>query len=248
MNTKYLAPFLIRIVTVLVYVLAKFPLTSPYSLHISLMWLVGLVVYYFFLKTRQPTPEQKSIFTYMGIVMIMLLVATTGWFVSPFFFLLYLLATALSFMFTPAVSIAFVVTLITLFSLSIGEIDLAYDFLVVLSFLTVIPLSYFLRKRYLQLKQSEKQILVLKEEYKEAQTKVESLLANVINKFAVEMRQPLSDIKLIAHHISGAKSVEAAQKDSEKIKALIEEALESLNDFEAKATGNKLLSTPKDNP
>jgi predicted membrane protein len=134
----------------------------------------------------------------VSAIFALLLVASTGWIVSPFFFTLYLLAILLGFTFTPSTSVAFILTLAGLFSFDIGTIDIAYDYLTILSLLTVIPLTFYLRKEYLRLKETEKEILVIRKDEKVYQNKVEDLLANKVNDFAVNLRQPINDTKQLA--------------------------------------------------
>ncbi|MDA1317235.1 MAG: hypothetical protein O3B87_04385 [bacterium] len=90
---------------------------------------------------------------------ILLVVAATGWFFSPFFFALYLLALLLAFEFESAASIGFIGVLAVLFSLNVGKVDIAYDFLVILSLVSFIPLTFYLRKEFLKLKETEKRDL-----------------------------------------------------------------------------------------
>lgn len=145
-------------------------------------------------------------------------------------------------MYAPSVSIGFIVTLVALFSFNIGEVDLAYDFLIILSLLTTIPVGLFLRKEYLKLKESHKEILVLKHDQEQYKNKLEEVLANTMNNFAVNLRQPLNDIKQLAYLMEKAKG-KNEDKDRERIIASSEEALRILKDFEEETTGKKLLTT-----
>ena len=145
---------------------------------------------------------------------------------------------------SPAVSAGFIATLVGLFSFNIGEVDLAYDFLIVLSLLLIIPLSIYLRKQFLKLKEAQKDILVLNSDQKrEFQNKLEEVLANKVNNFAVEIRQPINDIKQLSYKLEASQTKEDFEERKKRIIASSEGALRMLKDFEEEATGKKLLST-----
>lgn len=189
------------------------------------------------LKKKSAELSSSKNFIYLVTSANLFLVGVTGWFFSPFFFTLYLMTILLSFLFSLSVSFAFVGTLIALFSVNIGEVDLAYDFLIVLSLLTTIPLSWYLRREYLKLKQVRKDILIL-EEHKKCESKVEEVLANKINNAAVELRQPINDVKLMSYRLG--KDV----KNRDRMINALEEALRVIKKFEGEATGKTPLSTP----
>lgn len=251
---KKLSPFLLKLapsagviaITVIVFILTKNPITSPFSLHMTLASLIVLLIYIYYIKKQGKAAKETKTFIFLVSLFILFLVSATGWFFSPFFFSLYLLTILLAFVFYPTISLSFVVTLVGLFSLNIGEVDLAYDFLVVLSLLTVIPLSFYLKKEYLRIKEGEKKILVLKKEGKAPQGKVEEILSNKVNDFAVNLRQPINDIKQLAYRLSKVRTKETAEKNRERIIASSEEALRMLKNFEEKVTGKTLLITPED--
>ena len=234
------------LLTVGVFILTKNPLTSRFSLHFTLLSLLLFLVYIYRTKKQGKAVRETKTFFYLATVLILFLVASTGWFFSPFFFSLYLLAIFLTFVFPAPVSFGFVFTLVGLFSFNIGEIDLAYDFLVVLSLLTVLPLSFYLKREYLRLREAEKKILVLEKDGGGYENKVEEILANKVNNFAVNLRQPINDIKQLAHRLTKINQKEEAEKDRQRIIASSEQALRMLKDFEEEVTGKKLLSNPED--
>ena len=151
-SLKRLPYIIIPAMTIAIYLLTKLPAISLFKLQLTALSLLVLAVYSYFLKRKKLTHLTNDTFVYLLIAFVLFLVASTGWFFSPFFFFLYLLAIFLAFIFSAKMSIIFVVVLATLFSFNIGEVDLAYDLIVVLSFLTTIPLSLYLRKNYLKLR------------------------------------------------------------------------------------------------
>jgi len=147
--------FFIVLLTFTVFLLTNNPITRPFSLQMLLLSLLVFVIMIFLLKKKNIALVHSTKFHYLLIVTVLFLVGVTGWYFSPFFFTLYLLAIMLSFVFSSFVSCLFAITLAVLFSFNVGEVDLAYDILVILSFLTVIPLSYYLRKEYVKLKNQQ---------------------------------------------------------------------------------------------
>lgn len=238
---------LIIALTLGVFALTKNPFTGPFKLQMLLFILLVFGFYWFSLSRKKVSAFGSSGFIYLFIALVLFLVGATGWFFSPFFFSLYLLGITLALMYSPAVSIGFIVTLVTLFSFNVGEVDLAYDFLIILSLLFTIPVGLLLRKEYLKLKESSKEILVLQHEQQKYKNEVEEVLANTMNNFAVNLRQPLNDIKQLAY-LMGTIKGKSEEKDRERIIASSEEALRILKDFEEKTTGKKLLSTPSASP
>ena len=229
--------------TIAIFIATRSPLTAPYALHLTLVALIGLIVYIFFVKKQGKIIKETKSLVFLITVVLLFLVSATGWFFSPFFFILYLLTILLAFVYYPTVSLSFAVTLVGLFSLNIGEVDLAYDFLIVLSLLSVIPLSFYLKKEYLRLKEAEKKILVLEKDGQISTTKLEEILANKINNFSVNLRQPINDAKQLAYRLGKVKKPEAIQEAEQRIIASADEALRLLKNFEEQTTGEKLLTS-----
>lgn len=232
---------LIILITLGIFALTKNPLTGPFKLQMLLLVILTCAFYWFSLSRKGISAFTSSSFVYLFIALVLFLVDATGWFFSPFFFTLYLVGIALALMYSPTVSISFIVTLVILFSFNIGDVDLAYDFLIILSLLTTIPIGLFLRREYLKLKESNKEILVLKHDQEHYKNKLEEVLANTMNNFAVNLRQPLNDIKQLAYLMEKAKGKDG-ETDRERIIASSEEALRMLKDFEEETTGKKLLT------
>lgn len=233
------------VITLLVYFLSKNPFTSSLRLQFALLSLIALLVYSYFLKKRGTPYIEDTKFRYLLTIVVLFLVASTGWFFSPFFFVLYLWAVFLAFLFSPKASMSFVITLVILFSFNIGDVDRAYDFMVVLSLLTTIPLSLFLRKEYIKLKESQKEILVLQKQKENFNSTVEEVLANKISSMAVALKQPINDIKQLTFRMEDEKVKQKLELDRERILASSEEALRVIKEFEEQSTGKKLMVNPE---
>ena len=202
-------------------------------------------IYYPFLRSHISNQRLISTYLYIIFISILLWVGVTGWFLSPFFYLLYLLAIVLSFAYSPLVTLVFVIVLLGLFAPNIGSIDLTIDIITMISLFSVVPLTYFLQKEYLRLKQSENKVLVLEEERQKLENTVDEVLRNKVIKFAVDIRQPANDIKqiaLVAQREYERKKGTAAFK---KVVRLAEKTLKTIEEFEEKVTGKKLVHTKK---
>ena len=241
---KFKPAILVVALTLGVFALTKNPFTEGWKLQLLLVSILAAAFYGYKLVREGKGLSQTQSFVYLFIATVLLLVAATGWFFSPFFFTLYLLGVTLALMYSPTVSTSFIVTTVALFSFNVGEVDLAYDFLIILSLLATIPVGLSLRKEYLKLKESAKEILVLQHEHEKYKNELEEVLANTKNNFAVNLRQPLNDIKQLAFRMEKIKSQAEEKKDRERIIASSEEALRMLKNFEEETTGKKLLSTP----
>jgi len=243
---KPISPFITFILLPLgVFFLTKNPVTGSYSLQMTLVILIILCMYLFALRRKGEAVLHNRRFIYLTTIFILFLVVSTGWFFSPFFFLLYLLGIVLAFIFPVQISTGFIITLVILFSFNIGEVDLAYDFLIVLSLLLTIPLSLFLRKEYLKLKEAENEILVLQKEKENNINTVEAILANKINNVAVNLKQPINDIKQLAFRMGDIKEKQKLETNRKRILASSEEALRILKEFEEQSTGKKLVVNPE---
>lgn len=241
----HLSALSVVILTFAIFALTKNPLTSPFKLQMALLSMMVLTIFVLYVHRKEQAIAENKTFIVLLISSVLFLVGATGWFFSPFFFSLYLMSIVLAFILGPSASVGFIGALVTLFAFNIGEVDLAYDFLVVASLITSIPISFYLRREYLKLKEAQKDILVLEEEKKQYQSKVEEILANKINNLAVFLRQPITDIKLMAARLTKRKTKGELEKDSQRIVTSAEEALRILEGFEESTTDKKILSTPK---
>ncbi|MGH9857799.1 MAG: hypothetical protein ACRD4B_08145, partial [Acidobacteriota bacterium] len=146
--------------------------------------------------------------------------------------------------YTPAVAFGFLAALLIIFAFSVGEVDIAFDLMTLLSLLLVVPHVIYLRKKFLILRQTSKDILILEQDsgIKDTNT-ISKLLANRITNLGVTMRQPLTFIKqattllLQSDHLSPAEVVETMQR----IRTTATETLEMVRKFEGETSANEVL-------
>lgn len=226
----------------LVLVWTSAPVVSSYTLHLGVLAIVAAVSLTF---ARRGDTSLQLPRVILHTLIILLLVGGTGWFLSPFFFLLYLLPFYLGFLYVPSVAFGFLAAILVIFASSVGEVDIAFDLMTLLSLLLVIPLIIYLRRKYLVLRQSNKEILILENEshIKDAGT-ISSLLSNRVTSLGVDMRQPLTFIKQAAILLVEGRHMltqEEADQQIERIRTTAEEALELVRSFEGETSANKVL-------
>lgn len=214
----------------------------PYTAHLAVMlFLVAIGAN--FIKEA----SWQWLKTTLQVATILLLVGATGWFFSPFFFLLYLVPLYLGFLFTPLIAFSFLAGLLIIFSASVGEVNVAYDAMTLLSLLLVIPLVIYLRKKYLLLRQTSKDILILQEEggVRNVDT-IQRLLANRVTNLGVTVRQPLTFIKQAATILLDEKlDTDEVTTYLKRIHTTATETLEHIREFEGKTSANEMLMNNK---
>ncbi len=197
-----------------------------------------------FTKSQQVMVQTRTfkilIFAFVGAIL--LWVGNTGWFLSPFFYLLYLVAISLGFLFSNSVTLSFVLVLIAILLPQMGTVNTKIDFISIVSLLLIIPLTYFLRREYLVRVEKDKKILILEKGHKAIETKVEEILANRVTKLGAELREPINDIRQLA--LYAKKNKEYNRKEFEAIISSSEKALSQLKSFEENTTGRILVKTP----
>lgn len=219
------------------------PGLSAFTIHVALILFVCAVALNFV-----KSPKLALGKTILNTLVILFLVGGTGWFLSPFFFLLYLLPIYLGFLYTPAIAFGFLTALLIIFSISIGEVNVSFDILTLLSLLLVIPLLIYLRKKYLVLRQTNKDILILQDEsgIKDTDT-IASLLSNRITNLGVTIRQPLSFVKQAAQVLLEEDlTPQEATEYIKRIQLTATESLKEISEFEGDTSANEVLKNKKE--
>lgn len=245
-NEQYMYAFSIAAMTVCVYALTVIPLASivvsSYFLVYIFVATAGIMFWPFARHTLQ-NDLMRRIYFLTVFVALLLWIGVTGWFVSPFFYFLYLMAIVLGFVYSSFATFLFVLVLVGIFLPNVGSIDFTVDIVTLLSLSSVVPLTYYLQKEYLHLKQAEKKILILEEYRKAPRNRVDEVLTNKISRFSVDLRQPINDIRQVALHAMKAKKPEKVWEAFHKVTVLGREALDQIEEFEVKTTGKKLIHT-----
>lgn len=240
------ASVIIALITLGGYLLTVFSATKPIvnSLFVLFVFVATAgLLYWPIARKSVKSPIIQNLYFVAVFVSLLMWVGVTGWFFSPFFYLLYLIAIMLAFMYSTFTTLLFVVVLFGLFYTNIGTIDMTIDIMTMISLFSVVPLTYFLQREYLELKQAEKKVLILEEETEEIHSKVDALLLNKIVKMAVDLKQPINDMRQLAMLAAKKTSNLSTEKTLHKIIVLGRESLDQIEVFEEKVTGRKLLHT-----
>jgi hypothetical protein len=226
----------------LIWFITQSPLVSPWK--ILLVWIpaVWLIIGHLFTEDSSFSwsPRAKLI---DWLIFCLFLIAATGWFSSPFFFSIYLLIIAITFVLSPIAGLGLIASLAFLYIVPFGQVKEVGDLLQIVSLVAAFPLALYLRKSYLKLSESQNRILVLDSEKSEKGT-VGSVLSNKVTNFAAQLRQPLVDIKNYTHHISNHDLDK--QKIWEYLNRIYDSstiALRELNRFEEDVTGHKMSTS-----
>lgn len=247
---SFLEAIILGLLVLVIYLFTIHSDTRMYALPALgvILVLIGIV---YIVHTR--SKEQKSnlheqrtfrILIFACVSAILLWVGTTGWFLSPFFYLLYLVAISLAFLFNTSVAFSFILVLVAILLPQIGGIKAQVDIVSLFSLLLVVPLAYYLRREYVARIEREKKILVLEKEHKVLESKVEEILANKVVSLGAQLREPINDIRQIAMYAE--KNGQPRDiKDYDKIIISTGKAFEVLKTFEEQTTGKTLVRTPK---
>jgi heme/copper-type cytochrome/quinol oxidase subunit 4 len=241
---------ILGLLALVIYVFTIADDTRGYALPALTIILVIVGVTYFFhlryKKEKSNLHEQRTfrVLIFACVSAILLWVGTTGWFVSPFFYLLYLAAISLAFLFNTSVAFSFILVVVAILLPQISGVKAQIDILSLVSLLLVVPLAYYLRQEYVKRIEREKKILVLEKEHKVMESKVEEVLANKVVSLGAQLREPINDIRqiaLFAERNGGPRDI----KDFNKIIISTGKAFDVLNTFEQETTGKTLVRTPK---
>lgn len=236
---------LIVLVTGIAYCVSIFRLTPVIQYQVLFAFLFGLILTTFIGQRTCQLRKITSSIVYLLAGFIMTLVAITGWFHSPFAFTLYLLIIVQSFFFPAIVSIV-QVTLLLVLVIFVPEIGSpSRDFLLVMSLLGIIPVTFYLREQYLNFKEAENSIIILKKSKKRYTDTVEELVDNHIHRFGAKLREMLTNIKLQAYKIDAAVDLSKKKQIEHEIATETSRALKLLKDFEEDTTGSRVISNPK---
>lgn len=224
--------------TLFVYLLSIIPLTKPLQLHVLIVTLT-IFISCILLKVRH-----RNFIVYSLILILLLGVSITGWFLSPLFYWLYLGAIIIAFIYGQVISTIFVGILILIFLPNlIGTFDVGWNLLTLISLLLIIPLTYYLRREYLNLKEKEKRILILEKDHQTYKNNVEEILSNKVSAFAVELREKINDISQLSFVVDKAIQNPKERYMVDNIRKLAIDTIKIIQKFEESTTGKRLVSS-----
>lgn len=233
------------LLTFLAYSISVFDVLSIIQNQLLFAFLFGLIFTTFIGQRISKLKKIVHIIVYLLTGFILVLVAITGWFNSPFAFLLYLLVIVQSFFFPAIVSIVQVIVLLGLVIFVPATGITSRDYLLIMSLLGIIPVSFYLREQFLNFQEAENSILILKKNKKKYFDSVEKLVDNNIHRFGANLREKLTNIKLQAYKIDTASDISKKRQIEQEIINETQMALKLLKDFEEDTTGSRVIESPK---
>ncbi len=237
---------ILALLTLVIYLFTINPLTREYSVYALVgCLLVASGVYVISLKKNDERHllihgKILKILIFTFVTAILLWVGNTGWVLSPFFYLLYIVGISLAFLFSTSVSFSFVLVLVAILLPNLSEVRSDFDIITVLSLLLIIPLSYFLSDTYLKVKEKEKKIIILEHERKTYKSKVEEMLENKITRIGAELREPINDIRQLALYYPQVETQKDKAEYRRRIVFSSQKAMDILEKFEKDTTGRRV--------
>lgn len=199
----------------------------------------GVVVHY----QQEKKHLTNRVFFGVVVLTILFLVQNTGWFYSPLLFLLYLATLVTILLYSFWAGAFFLVSISVLFLSYIDRSTPWYDYVRIASFFTALPLSVVFSAEFLRLKESEKQILILKKESIQYKNELERLKRNRLVWNDVLLRQSLATARNFALYWDSNNSglPPKLQRDLKRIGKKLDEALSDIKKFEEKTVDETYL-------
>lgn len=232
-------------ISILVYVFTTHPFLAQFRFQILYVFLFALILTTFLVERTKTLSRNIKVITLLLTSFVLSAVGATGWFQSPFAFTLYFLVVMIAFVYPPGVALTLVVMLFMFVLITLPHGDPTNNFLTVLSLLTIIPVTFYLREQFLRLKEAEKSILMLKKRTGPFSDEIDEMLSNIMTRFAAKLRGKLTTIKQLAHRTTTLTDTTKKKYTEKMLTALIDETIHELNRFEEETTNEKLLSSPK---
>lgn len=228
-------PYAYSLLPSIIWVLSSFAWYRQYEEP----FLVGLFVVTFgfsisvFLHKEQSKIQNR---TFFGVLLFTLLtlVLNTGWFYSPFLFVLYLAAIAIALLYSFVSSTMFLVGLCIFFIQYVQPNNPWYDIMRICALFTALPLSIHFSSEFLRLKQSARHILILKDERDHYLSELERLRKNELVWNNVLLRQSLATTRNYALYWKNHsdKFPPKLRRDLGRMSDKLDEMLKTIKEFE----------------
>jgi len=212
---------------------------------VLIMWVSLYTVFYTaFPRSRNSAWTTQLQFVNLWILCL-LVVAITGWFTSPFVFLVYLLVITSYFVLSPLATFGMAVTLVVVYLLRVQHLPVMGDYLTLISLVLTWPIAYYLKHEYLKIGSAENGILILENSQPSQPGILPKVLANRVTNFSTLLRQPIVNIKNYTH-VAGNHSLDPETRLAylQKIFDSATVALRELTKFEEETTGHKMRPAP----
>jgi len=204
---------------------------------------ISVVMGIFVHHQREKSELTNRVFFAFTIFMLLILVQNTGWFFSPLLFVLYLATIAVVLLYSFWAGAFFLISICVLFLSYIDRTTPWYDYVRIASFFTALPLSALFSSEFLRLKESEKEILVLRQQSDSAKGELERLRKNKLVWNDVLLRQSLATARNFALYWDGNSGglPPKLQRDLKRMVKKLDEALVDIKKFEEKTVDDTYL-------
>ena len=185
----------------------------------------------------------NRVFFAIVLFMLLLLVQNTGWFFSPLIFVLYLATIAVILLYSVWSGAFFLLAICVLFFSYIDRNTPWYDYIRIASFFTALPLSVVFSAEFLRLKESEKEILILRKQADTYQGELERLRKNKLVWNDVLLRQSLATARNFALYWDSNSNglPPKLARDLKRMVKKLDEALADIKKFEEKTVDDTYL-------
>lgn len=234
---------MISITTIITFIFTLHPSVQPFLFRFFQIYLFFSIFgfsYYYWSRKKNITTKTNVLLVYIVSVTILFVVGLTDWFLSPFIYLLYLLAICYGFIFSPLVTVIFCLTLFGLFLPYTQLVPFWYSVIAFVSLFGIIPLTRYLQHQYLMVKESEKKVLILDDGKNQFIDTADEYLHNKVSRVASQIRGQADDIRQLASYSSKLKKKYKSAAILDEIIELSNSLLKTVNDFEEKTTGRKI--------
>jgi len=214
------------------------PTISSYTLQ-----LIGLlvIVYFgnYFLNTKRGKVMNKKTLVLDAVIFTMityLLVSTTGYFSSPFFFLFYFLAFGVALLFEPAIAVVLMVLICLSLVGKIGEGGIYGNIAKLGSLVLVSPLAIFFGRGYLKTLEADKKIKILEtwgkkveKDLKENDKKMSETEEDTLLFLSLDLKEGLTNIYERCAGVMSGKISYIQKEEMERIRKEAKRLLEKAN-------------------
>lgn len=224
--------------------IVSLPFYTPLADFIFLGFLgvtLGMAIYVH--EQKEKDPLLNRVFFGVVIFMLLLLVQNTGWFFSPLIFLLYLATIAVVLLYSFWAGGFFLIGIGVLFFSYIDRSTPWYDYVRIASFFTALPLAALFSAEFLRLKESEKEILILRKQTDTYQGELERLRKNKLVWNDVLLRQSLATARNFALYWDSNSSglPPKLARDLKRMVKKLDETLADIKKFEENTVDDTYL-------
>ncbi|OGK21971.1 hypothetical protein A3C23_00360 [Candidatus Roizmanbacteria bacterium RIFCSPHIGHO2_02_FULL_37_13b] len=234
----------VLVVTVLTYLFTVHPMIRPLTLKFFVFYCYFTFFgsfYYFAIRSKNSKTNTTSIFIYLLTATALLLVGATGWFRSPFFYMIYLLAIFYSHIFSRTIALVFVFVITGLLIPEVARDSFLFDNIRLLTLLLIVPVVEIFQNTFLNLKEQQKKILILESSKTDDKTDVVGqITGNKVHRLAFHLRARIGDIKQFAFLLKKNRNSKKTNIYGKDIVDISDEMLTEIDKFEKQTTGEKI--------